>query len=205
MDEIKCDFSPMIVEVKNRLLQISLSTEALINGLDHDAGNCLLNEFHSMKEQFVETESLASTFYLKCYLSPYTAKYNELSQAIAHLSQRRNGALLVVQRSDQLDRFITPGVPVSAMLTHSLLESIFTPGGPLHDGAVVIQGDKIISAANVLPLTQRETEQKKLGTRHRAGLGLSELCDALVIIVSEETGQASFSLNGNLYPFSPGW
>lgn len=205
MDEIICDFSPMKVEVKNKLVQISLSTEALIKGLDHDAGNCLLNDFHNMKEQFLETESIASTFYLKCYLSPYTAKYNELSQAIAHLAKRRNGALLVVKRSDPIDSFITPGVPVSATLTHSLLESIFTPGGPLHDGAVVIHGDKIVSAANVLPLTQRETEQKKLGTRHRAALGLSELCDALVIVVSEETGQASFSLDGNLYPFSQGW
>ncbi|OAB28395.1 hypothetical protein PMSD_22650 [Paenibacillus macquariensis subsp. defensor] len=203
MDDIQCDVSPMQVEVKNRLLQLSISIDALIYGLEHEAGNCLLNEFHKMKEQFVDTESLASTFYLKCFLAPYTARYDELSQAITHLSQRRHGALIIVERSDDIDNFITPGVMISARLTYSLLESIFTPGGPLHDGAVLIQGDKIISAANVLPLTQRETEQKKLGTRHRAGLGLSEICDALVIIVSEETGQASFSLKGNLYPFSP--
>lgn len=205
MDEIKCDFSPMKVEVKNRLLQLNVSIEALVKGLDQEAGNCMLNEFHSMKEQFVYTESIASTFYLKCYLAPYTDKYDELSKAISHLSQRRHGALIIIQRSDQIDRYITPGIPLTATLTHSLLESLFIPGGPLHDGAVLIQGDKIMSAANVLPLTQRETEQRKLGTRHRAGLGLSEICDALVIIVSEETGQASFSLSGNLYPFSPGW
>ncbi|MGO4697576.1 sporulation-specific diadenylate cyclase CdaS [Paenibacillus sp. 2TAB26] len=204
MDEIKCDFSPMKVEVKSKLLHLRESLESLIKNLDHDAGNCLLNEFHSMKEQVIETESIATTFYLKCYLAPYTAKYDELSHAISHLSKRRHGALLVVQRSDSIDRYITHGVLISAMLTHSLIESIFTPGGPLHDGAVLIQNDKIISAGNVLPLTQRDSEQKKLGTRHRAGLGLSELSDALVIIVSEETGQASFSLEGNLYPFSPG-
>lgn len=204
MDESKCDFSPMKAEVKNRLLHLSTSIEALRKGLDHESNNCLLKEFHSMKEQFVEAETLASTFYLKCYLAPYTAKYDELSQAITNLSYRRHGALLVVQRSDSIDQFLTPGVLVAATLTHSLLESIFIPGGPLHDGAVLIHNDKIVSAANVLPLTQRVNEQKKMGTRHRAGLGLSELCDALVIIVSEETGQASFSLSGNLYPFSPG-
>ncbi|MFX3632792.1 MAG: sporulation-specific diadenylate cyclase CdaS [Candidatus Pristimantibacillus sp.] len=205
MDEIKCDFSPMKVEVKNRLLQLNASIEALIKGLDHEAGNCMLNEFHSMKEQFVYTESIASTFYLKCYLAPYTDKYDELSKAISHLSQRRHGALIIIQRTDPIDLYITPGVQITASLTHSLLESLFIPGGPLHDGAVLVQGDKIISAANVLPLTHRETEQRKLGTRHRAGLGLSERCDALVIIVSEETGQASFTLSGSLYPFSPGW
>jgi len=204
MDEIKCDFSPMKVEVNSKLLLLRTAIEALIKDLDHDAGNCLLNEFHSMKEQVLETESIATTFYLKCYLAPYTAKYDELSKAISHLSQRHHGALIVVQRSDRIDSLITHGVMITATLTHSLLESIFTPGGPLHDGAVLIQNDKIISAGNVLPLTQRESEHKKLGTRHRAGLGLSEVSDALVIIVSEETGQASFSLEGNLYPFSPG-
>lgn len=203
MDINKCDFSPMKVEVKDRLLQLSLSIEALLEGLDDDATNCMLNVFHNMKEQFIETESLATTFYLKCYLAPYTAKYEELSLAITNLSHRRHGALLVVQRSDSIERLLTPGVLVAATLTHSLLESIFIPGGPLHDGAVLIQGDKIISASNVLPLTQKVIMQKKLGTRHRAGLGLTELSDALVIIVSEETGQSSFSLNGKLYPFSP--
>ncbi|NIK76817.1 uncharacterized protein (TIGR00159 family) [Paenibacillus castaneae] len=203
MDENKCDFSPMQVEVKDRLQQLSLSIETLIKGLEHSDTNCLLNEFHHAKEKFIETESLASTFYLKCYLAPYTDKYNELSKAISNLSHRRHGALLIVERSDPIGPFVTPGVNLAATLTHLLLESIFIPGGPLHDGAVLIQGDQIVSAGNVLPLTNRVSEQKKLGTRHRAGLGLSELTDALVIIVSEETGQASFSLNGNLYPFSP--
>ncbi|WP_036648418.1 sporulation-specific diadenylate cyclase CdaS [Paenibacillus pini] len=203
METNQCDFSPLKLEVKNQLLQINVSIDMLLTGLDHDATHCMLNEFHNMRERFVETESLASTFYLKCYLAPYTAKYDELSQAIIHLSQRRHGALIVIRRSDPIDSFITPGVIVAATLTHALLESIFIPGSPLHDGAVFIQDDMIFSAANVLPLTQRIHTQEKMGTRHRAGLGLSELCDALVIIVSEETGQASFSLNGNLYPFSP--
>jgi len=204
MDESKCDFSPMKKEVKNRLQHLNISIESLITGLEYEGSSCLLNEFHNMKKRFIETESLASTFYLKCYLAPYTDKYEELSKAITNLSIRRHGALIVIQRSDPIDSFITSGIMVTATLTHSLLESIFIPGGPLHDGAVLIKDDKIISASNILPLTLKVVnKQEKMGTRHRAGLGLTEVSDALVIIVSEETGQSSFSLSGSLFPFSP--
>jgi DNA integrity scanning protein DisA with diadenylate cyclase activity len=85
---------------------------------------------------------------------------------------------------------------------HALIESIFYPRNPLHDGAILIRSDHIVSATNVLPLSDKKINGRKLGTRHRAALGLTEKCDALVLIVSEETGKITFSINGNLYPVS---
>ena len=85
-------------------------------------------------------------------------------------------------------------------MSSALLESIFYSGNPLHDGAVLIRNHEIISAANILPVSDRKSNVKKLGTRHRAALGISELTDALVLVVSEETGRATFALDGNLYP-----
>jgi uncharacterized protein (TIGR00159 family) len=120
------------------------------------------------------------------------------------MSQRRHGGLIVIQRNDSLDDLIQTGISIQAELTHSLLESIFFPGNPLHDGAVMVNGNQIVSAANILPLTNRIFGDKKLGTRHRSALGLSERSDALVLIVSEETGQVSFACEGNLYPINTG-
>lgn len=196
-----CDFSPLKDEIQGRLKAITIAVEGLMGALDFQQ-ICLLNEFQQVKNMLVETKSLASTFYLNCYLSPFTNKHEELSTSIANLSQRNHGALIVIQRSDPVEPYMTAGVMVGATVTHSLIESIFIPGSPLHDGAVFIQQDKIVTAGNILPVSRASAGEKKLGTRHRAGLGLTEHCDALVIIVSEETGQASFALNGKLYPFS---
>src|SRR5699024_9920588 len=107
-------------------------------------------------------------------------------------------------RKESLDPWVQRGTPIGAAMTHSLIESIFYPGSPLHDGAVILKGNQIISAANILPLTQQTTTYTNLGTRHRAAIGLSEKTDALVIVVSEETGQTSFALGGRLYPVQLG-
>ncbi|OXM87235.1 sporulation-specific diadenylate cyclase CdaS [Paenibacillus rigui] len=197
----QCDFNPLKEELKSQLQRIIQRMQQSLQELEQD-DQCLLNEFEQLSEEVSRAESLAASFYLKCYLSSYTDKYNDISHCVRNLSQRRHGALIVVRREDPLEPFITPGVPIRANLSHSLLESVFVPGGPLHDGAVLIEGDEIVSAANVLPLTTTVVTEKKLGTRHRAALGLSERCDALVIVVSEETGRASFSLNGNLFAFA---
>jgi diadenylate cyclase len=196
-----CDFSPLKVELKEKMLNISSMIEGMVAGIDAE-NTCMLNEFQQIKEKFVEAESLAATFYLNCYLSDYTDKYADISTAVRHMAQRRNGALIVIEREQDISSIITPGVNLDAELTYSLLETIFIPGGPLHDGAVFIQHNKIRSAANVLPLTSMATGEKKLGTRHRAALGLSELSDALVIIVSEETGRSSFAVSGSMYSFT---
>ncbi len=201
VNPINCDFSPMKETLKEELLQVIMSLQHSVQEMDTDT-NCLLGNFEKIKEKFLTIEMKAATFYLNCYLSPFTEKYPELSHSVQNMSSRRHGGLIVIQRQDALENLIRPGIHIGADLTHSLLESIFFPGNPLHDGAVLVNQNQIESAANVLPLSERYTGEKKLGTRHRAALGLSELSDALVMVVSEETGRISFAFQGNLYPIS---
>ncbi|GED63489.1 sporulation-specific diadenylate cyclase CdaS [Lysinibacillus sp. FSL M8-0216] len=201
MNPINCDFSPMKETLKDELLQVSMSLQQSVQQMDTDT-NCLLGNFEKIKEKFVAIEMKAATFYLNCYLSPFTEKYPELSHSVQNMSLRRHGGLIVIQREDALENLVQPGIHIGADLTHSLVESIFFPGNPLHDGAVLVNHNQIESAANVLPLSERYTGEKKLGTRHRAALGLSEVSDALVMVVSEETGRISFAFKGNLYPIT---
>ncbi len=158
-----------------------------------------LGKLEDLKEQFEQIETVAASFYLNCYLSPFTEKYLDLSTCVQNLSHQKHGGLIVIERRIRLDSIIRQGTPVGATLTSSLLESIFYPGNPLHDGAVLVRGNEIVSAANVLPLSERIVFGKKLGTRHRAALGISEKSDALALVVSEETGRVSFAMGGNLY------
>lgn len=201
VNPINCDFSPMKETLKDELLQVIWSLQQSVEKMDTDT-NCLLSNFEKIKEKFITIEMKAATFYLNCYLSPFTEKYPELSHSVQNMSLKRHGGLIVIQRQDALNDFIQPGIHIGADLTHSLLESIFFPGSPLHDGAVLVNHNQIESAANVLPLSERYIGEKKLGTRHRAALGLSELSDALVMVVSEETGRISFAFQGNLYPIT---
>lgn len=201
MNSINCDFSPMKETLKDELLQVIMSLQQSIQQMDTDT-NCLLGNFEKIKEKFVAIEMKAATFYLNCYLSPFTEKYPELSHSVQNMSLRRHGGLIVIQREDALENLVQPGIHIGADLTHSLVESIFFPGNPLHDGALLVNHNQIESAANVLPLSERYTGERKLGTRHRAALGLSEVSDALVMVVSEETGRISFAFKGNLYPIT---
>jgi diadenylate cyclase len=147
-------------------------------------------------------ESIGASFYLQCYLSAFEINYVDLSITIQHLSERHHGGLIVIQRNDPIESYIHSGIEVGAKLTPPLLESIFYPGNPLHDGAVLVVSDQIVSAANVLPVSNTTVVGKKLGTRHRAAIGLTELTDALVLVVSEETGQSSFAYKGKLHPIN---
>ncbi|UHA58271.1 sporulation-specific diadenylate cyclase CdaS [Metabacillus litoralis] len=163
---------------------------------------CLLCELAQIRDRFNEIQSTASFFYLKAYIAEFTSQYIEIAKAIQNLSERRHGALIVVERHQNVDHLIQEGIQLNATLSNRLIESIFYPGNPLHDGAVLIKGDYMISAANVLPLSSQDFGQEKVGTRHRAAIGLSEITDALILIVSEETGKMSFALEGTLYPIS---
>lgn len=120
-----------------------------------------------------------------------------ISQSIYRLSERRIGALVVLENQDSLEDLVNKAVIVNAEFSPELLESIFITTTPLHDGAVIIRGTTILSAATILPLADDSTHlSKSMGTRHRAGLGISQVTDALVIVVSEESGKVSIARDG---------
>lgn len=123
---------------------------------------------------------------------------NEIIKAVDNLQKTKTGALIAVEQSTGLSEIASTGTMIDANLSSALLENIFVVNTPLHDGATIIKGDRIYSSGCVLPLTNNNSINKKLGTRHRAGLGLSENSDAIVIIVSEETGVISLAVNGKL-------
>lgn len=122
-------------------------------------------------------------------------------QATINLAKTRTGALIVLERKTGLNDFIETGVPIDAIISLELLGNIFVPNTPLHDGAVIIRAGRVAAAGCFLPLTENPHINKNLGTRHRAALGLTEETDALVIVVSEETGIISLAENGNLKRF----
>jgi diadenylate cyclase len=122
----------------------------------------------------------------------------ELVEAVERLTRARIGAIIAVQRDVGLDEYAETGTRIQARVAADLVVSLFAPYGPLHDGAVLIEGDTIIAAGVILPLTQFPVADKSLGTRHRAALGLSEETDALVVVVSEETSQISLAHRGRL-------
>ncbi len=122
----------------------------------------------------------------------------QISLAADSLSKNKVGALICVERITKLGDIAAGGTPLSATVTAELLVNIFVPNTPLHDGAVIIGDNRILAAGCVLPLTAKSDLSKELGTRHRAAIGLSENSDAVVIVVSEETGKISIALNGDL-------
>ena len=122
----------------------------------------------------------------------------ELVVTATNLASRRIGAIIVIERQIGLRNYIEGGIPLDAMVTYDLLASIFQPSSPLHDGAAIIQGDRVAAAACFLPLSVKPRVSRELGTRHRAALGLTEENDAVAIVVSEETGRISIVEDGDL-------
>ena len=131
------------------------------------------------------------------------AKYmvGQLVEAIDSMSVSRTGALIVIEREISLSDIVETGTVVDAVISAQMIGNIFYEGAPLHDGALIIRGNRLYAAGCVLPLTQNKNLNKELGTRHRAGIGITENSDALVIIVSEETGIISVAQNGKLTRF----
>ncbi len=119
-------------------------------------------------------------------------------QTAERLAEVRIGALLAIEQTVALPQLVESGIPVDCEATPEMLETIFFPNNAIHDGGVLIKGDRITHAACIFPLTPRQDLSKSLGTRHRAGIGLSEESDAIVVIVSEETGAISYAYKGEL-------
>ena len=122
----------------------------------------------------------------------------EVMSAVDYLRKSRIGALIVIERDISLNEYIERSKPIYGDISSELLISIFFPRNPLHDGGVIIQGNKITSAGAVFPISINSKISKKLGTRHRAAIGISEESDAIAIVVSEETGKISIAVDGNL-------
>jgi diadenylate cyclase len=123
----------------------------------------------------------------------------EVVTAAELLARRRIGGLIAIEREIGLRNFVESGIPVDATVSYDLLTTIFQPGTPLHDGAVIIQEDRIAAASCFLPLAVHPKLDRDLGTRHRAAIGLTEESDAVAVVVSEERGEISLSLQGRLY------
>ncbi|WP_262316044.1 diadenylate cyclase CdaA [Lacticaseibacillus parakribbianus] len=127
-----------------------------------------------------------------------TRMVKELDKAIQYMSKRRIGALISIQQNTGLEDYIETGIPLDADVSGELLINIFIPNTPLHDGAVIIRDNRIAVAAAYLPLSESNLIPKELGTRHRAAVGISEVTDALTIVVSEETGGVTVTNNNHL-------
>lgn len=120
-------------------------------------------------------------------------------QAVEYLAKRNIGALITFEQQETLSNYINTGIEIDAKISKELLINIFTPNVPLHDGALIIRKDRVVSGSCYLPLSSNGNIPKELGTRHRAGIGVSESTDSITVIVSEETGSISIAYDSNLY------
>lgn len=142
---------------------------------------------------------LGRTRYFRSFLRGDTfGVMGEVVRATETLGRKRHGALIVIERNMGLRNFVETGTRLDAKITTELLISLFTPGSPLHDGAVILREDSVVAAACILPLSANPRAATALGTRHRAALGLSEETDAAVVVVSEQTGAVSVAFRGHL-------
>jgi len=141
--------------------------------------------------------NLGSRLTLSRAASSESDAYDDIVLAANLFSQNQTGALIVIEREIGLRTYIESGVPLDARLSYDLLATIFRPSAPLHDGAVIVQKDRIAAAACFLPLSMNPILSTQMGTRHRAGIGITEETDAIAVIVSEESGAISLAVAGN--------
>ena len=158
-------------------------------------------ELRSAMEELGQTNILSSLFnfdYTKTPEGRFSDKtINEIVRASVQMSRVHTGALIVIEQNSPLQEYARTGIDVDALVTSQLLINIFEKNTPLHDGAVIIKNNRVVSATCYLPLSENRMD-KNLGTRHRAGVGISEVTDSLTIIVSEETGEISLAYRGAL-------
>ena len=161
-------------------------------------------ELRKALENLGQKNIIASLFSLDMLKPPVNARFsdrtiNEIVKACVEMGKVKTGALIVVEHKQPLTDYEKTGIDVDGLVSNQLLINIFEHNTPLHDGAVIIRGNRIVSATCYLPLSDNMAISKELGTRHRAAVGISEVTDALTIIVSEETGNVSVTYEGELY------
>ena len=160
-------------------------------------------ELRGALEQLGKREFLSSLFPFRPEQGTRDGRFSdktihEISKACVEMGKVKTGALIVVEQNDPLTEYERTGIAVDGIVTSQLLINIFEHNTPLHDGAVIVRGDRITSATCYLPLSDNMSLSKELGTRHRAGVGVSEATDSMTVIVSEETGQISVAYEGSL-------
>ncbi len=198
MDE-EAAIKQQLEELKSRVTQL------------HDGISCLkqcsrlsdlLQKMYEIRVGLNQLEQDLLQTHLKCCISPNIKVPGEVILALSRLSEKRHGVIIAIEHEDNLDQHLQGGVIIDAAVSAPILENIFYPGSPLHDGAVIIRDSKIRKVNVILPLAPHtsELEALGLGSRHRAALGLSQVSDALIIVVSEEKGWISMALQGQLYP-----
>lgn len=153
-------------------------------------------ELRRMLERFGRGKFLGTLGFTSAPQGSYYVRH--IVRAVEQLSEDKTGALIVIERLTGLTEYLESGVRVDALASTELLLSIFNPKSPLHDGAVVIQGERVLAASCLLPISENRLLDKRLGTRHRAAVGIAEISDALAIVVSEKTGIISLAENGYL-------
>ncbi|TJY41322.1 hypothetical protein E5161_12915 [Cohnella pontilimi] len=194
------DFTQLRSEMTKKLA-------AICKTLEHDILTIeqyniqILNDIEDILKDLSELKSTTSTYFITGLLTEYTENTAEISRAILTLSLKRYGALIVIEKQEPVSPLIRAGTPVQAQISSHLLESIFHPESPLHDGAVLIREDMVLSAANQLPTTNQIFWGRAFDPREMSAVGLSERCDALILIISD-SGSTSFCIDGSLYPFS---
>lgn len=191
-------------KIRAQLEEIPVAAAHAMRHLDEgEPSEVLLGDAADLRRRTQQVEETLLEYHLQTCLLPEIKGLAEIGAAVRKLAESRIGALIAVERQDSLSERVRPGVSVDARLSAALLGSIFYPGNPLHDGGVIIRGERIAAAACVFPLAASVPEaHRKFGTRHRAAIGLSQASDALVMVVSEETGRASIALTGRLYTVS---
>ena len=188
-----------VAALKDRILRIQADVPCLKESV---ALSSLLQKLYEIREGLNQLEKVLLQTHLKCSISPGIQVPGPVILALSRLSEKRHGAIIVMAHEDPLEDLLQGGTDIDAPISVPLLENLFFPGSPLHDGAVVIHDGRIQKAGVVLPMAPHSTEIDRLGlaTRHRAALGLSRTTDALVIVVSEEKGWISMALKDQLYP-----
>ena len=192
-------FKDKLEELKDRLTRLRQSLSGL-NQCSHL--NNLLQKIHEVRDGLNNLEQGLLQIHLKGCISPTIKVPEVLAFAVSKLSRERRGGTIVIEQEDNLDDYFQGGTTIDAVVSAPILENIFYPGSPLHDGAVLIRDARIIKAGCLLPFAPHPNgfEALGLGTRHAASVGLSQVSDALVIVVSEEKGWISLALRGQLYP-----
>jgi len=194
---LKGIFVILFIKFLSSVFQLQ-TTEYIIDFVIQWSALALIIIFQPELRRGLEHLGRGSLFGKKRRVNPSEKLVDDLNKSLQYMSKRKIGALIAIEMETGMEEYIETGIPMGSEISSELLINIFIPNTPLHDGAVIIKDYNIASAASYLPLSESSAIPKKLGTRHRAAIGLSEVTDAITLIVSEETGEISITHRGDI-------